>query len=119
MFRYRYVQQCCKHEDLCNMNISLSFDDVIDNTSDIIAGVEDKKTIYMVITVLACVVVILATGCCVYIVNLSRVRNGSSSLLSTLPCLSQYTEVESKSCDTISTTTLQVTSQIFSSTQQK
>ena len=106
----RYVQQCCKNEDLCNQDIAPSlFTEELEASSpeSDMVGVDDKKTIYLVITVLACVVVILATGCCIYIVNLSRVRSGSS-LLCSLPCMSQYTEVESKSCDNISTTTIQV-----------
>ena len=63
----------------------------------------DKKTIYLIITVLASALVILATGCCVYIVRLSR-REGYRGL----PCLSPYTEVETKSSDSFSTANIQV-----------
>merc|ERR1719411_2078164 len=50
---------------------------------------------------------ILTTGCFIYIVRLSRAGGPGSGLLCSLPCVSQYTEVESKSCDAISTTTIQ------------
>ena len=103
--RDHYLQQCCDKGDGCNKNISLVF-------SSAEAAVElsqepgDRRTIYLVITVLASLVIILATGCFVYILRLSRGRGGA--LLCSLPCVSQYTEVESKSCDTVSTTTIQV-----------
>ena len=103
--RDHYLQQCCDAGDGCNKNISLVF-------SSAEAAVElsqepgDRRTIYLVITVLASLVIILATGCFVYILRLSRGRGGA--LLCSLPCVSQYTEVESKSCDTVSTTTIQV-----------
>ena len=61
------------------------------------------------ISVLACIVVILATCCCVYIVRLSRVSGHMSRVTSrVLCCLSEYSEVESKPCDEMSTTTIQV-----------
>ena len=103
--RDHYLQQCCDKGDGCNKNISLVF-------SSAEAAVElsqepgDRRTIYLVITALASLVIILATGCFVYILRLSRGRGGA--LLCSLPCVSQYTEVESKSCDTVSTTTIQV-----------
>jgi len=106
---HRYLQQCCKDSDFCNLNITLTFPEdqksiEIENKSDI----NDKKTIYLVITVLACIVVILATCCCVYIVRLSRVSGHMSRVTSrVLCCLSEYSEVESKPCDEMSTTTIQ------------
>ena len=104
---HRYLQQCCDSGDLCNLNISLSFAADGDSVNkDTVGEVEDKRTIYIVITVLACLVMILTTSCFIYIVRLSRA--GGPGLLCPLPCVSQYTEVESKSCDAISTTTIQV-----------
>ena len=109
--QHRYLQQCCDTSDLCNLNISLRFG-ADENTVNrgTVDEVEDKRTIYIVITVLACLVMVLTTGCFVYIVRLSRAGGSpGSGLLCALPCVSQYTEVESKSCDAISTTTIQVT----------
>ena len=116
--QHRYLQQCCDHQDGCNKNISLAFADDDLTTSDegvgTTASVNDKKTIYLVITILACSVMILTTGCCIYIIRLSRARtraagNGTSwCTMCPLPCWSQYTEVDSKCCDAVSTTTIQV-----------
>ena len=113
--QHRYLQQCCDTGDLCNFNITLSFA-ADENTvsKDTVGEVEDKRMIYIVITVLACLVMILTTGCLVYIVRLSRAGAGpGTGLLCSLPCVSQYTEVESKSCDAISTTTIQVHATIY------
>ena len=95
--RERFLQECCHQSDYCNTNITLSFQNSPGAVST--AGGEattevtgtDKRTIYLIITVLASVLVILATGCCVYIVRLSR-REGYGGL----PCLSPYTEVETR-----------------------
>ena len=112
---HRYLQQCCDSGDLCNLNISLSFAADGDSVNkDTVGDVEDKRTIYIVITVLACLVMILTTGCFIYIVRLSRAGGPGSGILCSLPCVSQYTEVESKSCDAISTTTIQVRTPQFS-----
>ena len=109
--RHRFLQECCHQSDYCSTNITLSFQDSPGVVSS--AGGEggeaatgatgtDKRTIYLIITVLASALVILATGCCVYIVRLSR-REGYGGL----PCLNPYTEVESKSSDAFSTATIQ------------
>ena len=103
--QHRYLQQCCDTSDLCNLNISLSFEEREDSVDrDVVEG-EDKRTIYIVITVLACLVTLLTTGCFVYIVRLSRMSAGLRCALGrgSLPCLSQYTEVSFKSCDAVST----------------
>jgi len=109
--RHRFLLQCCDGSDYCNSNISLSFQGdtgqgVSSVTEDGLEVTEtDQRTIYLIITVLASTLVILATGCCVYIVRLSR-RAGYGGY--NLPCLSTYTEVETKSSDAFSTTTIQV-----------
>ena len=110
--RDRFLQECCDQSDFCNSNITLSFQEVpgavssaggdTEGTTEVAGSETDKRTIYLIITVLASVLVILATGCCVYIVRLSR-REGYGGL----PCLSPYTEVETKSSDTFSTATIQ------------
>ena len=113
--RHRFLQDCCDQADYCNKNITLSFQEVpgavssagvegeAEGTTEVPGSGTDKRTIYLIITVLASALVILATGCCVYIVRLSR-REGYGGL----PCLSPYTEVETKSSDAFSTATIQV-----------
>ena len=104
--RERFLQECCHQSDYCNTNITLTFQNSPGAVST--AGGEattevtgsDRRTIYLIITVLASVLVILATGCCVYIVRLSR-REGYGGL----PCLSPYREVETKSSQDLMTIT--------------
>ena len=76
--QHRYLQQCCDTGTLCNLNISLSFaaDENTVSKDTTVGEVGDKRMIYVVITVLACLVMILTTGCLVYIVRLSRAGGG-------------------------------------------
>lgn len=101
----RYVRQCCSSGDLCNVNISLALKGLPGEapmgSSAVLQAGPDNTTVYLVITVLASTVVILATGCLVFIVRFSRA--GACRRLE-LPCWRSYTEVETRSCETISTT---------------
>jgi len=103
----RYKHQCCDKLDYCNLNITLELEkreDEEEQEGDEELMKNSKHTIYIVITVLASTVVILATGCVVYIVRLSRAGPHNTS---NLPCLKYYSELETKSADDMSTTTLQ------------
>lgn len=100
---HRYLQQCCRTGHLCNLNISLGWESE-GGTGEKHLAEHSKQTIYLVITVLASTVILLATGCFVYIVRLSRAGGPNCSLPC---CLSTYTEVETKSSDAMSTTTIQ------------
>ena len=104
----RYKHQCCDKLDYCNLNISLvleKMEEEGEQEEDEELMKNSKHSIYIVITVLASTVVLLATGCIVYIVRLSRAGPHNTSHL---PCLKYYSEVETKSADDMSTTTLQV-----------
>jgi len=96
-----YIRECCKQSDLCNHNHNLSFDlpDYDEYTETPVLVEDDKRTIYLVVSVLGSSVVILATGCMIYMVRKSKVR-----VCPIFPCWKSYVEVDTRSCDTISTT---------------
>jgi len=103
--KHRYVRECCEQGDFCNQNITL----VLHTTKALESSLDaaplsdsERQTVYLVITVLASITVILATACAVFIVRFSRLRLGCHRL--DLPCWKTYTEVETRSCETISTT---------------
>jgi len=103
---HRYKHQCCDEEDFCNLNITLEFTPTLEEEEKVDGDFvlsSDKHTIYLIITVLASSVVILATGCAVYVVRFSRA--GACGYKS--PCSQSYSEVQTKSWDEMSTTTLQ------------
>ena len=121
--QHRYKHQCCDKVNFCNLNLTMEFDSTKKNNDTDNENVlleSNKHTIYLIITVLACSVVILATGlytliyifflngilsgCIVYIVRFSK----AGACNYNLPCFQSYSEVELKSCDSMSTTTLQV-----------
>jgi len=103
---HHYKHQCCDKVNFCNLNLTLEFESSkkkIDSEVEDVLLESNKRTIYLVITVLASSVVILATGCIVYIVRFSKAGACSYDL----PCFQSYSEVDTKSCDAMSTTTLQ------------
>ena len=66
---HRYKHQCCDKVNFCNLNLTLQFET---SKKSIGTGIEDlefdnnKRTIYLIITVLASSVVILSTGLSVF-----------------------------------------------------
>ena len=63
--QHRYKHQCCDKVNFCNLNLTMEFDSTKKNNDTDNENVlleSNKHTIYLIITVLATSVVILATG---------------------------------------------------------
>lgn len=112
---HRYVRQCCD-SDYCNRNITLTLQSPPGQSQNSLRSsqssanssktstnpVEFQHTIYIVIIILSSAVVILAIGCLFFVIRFSRTMACHRNL--DLPCWKAYTEVETNSCETISTT---------------
>jgi len=96
--RDRYVRRCCSLGDHCNANLTLALAAPPGTSHLATPPATDHTTLYLVITLLATVVVALAAGCLAFLA-----RSGAASCAPPC-CRRQYTEVETRSCETISTT---------------
>jgi len=103
---HRYVRQCCSEADFCNSNISLSLQPLTKTspeltTSERISS-QDHTTTYLIIVTLSSAALVLAFGCLFFLARSTRpaVCCGAMEPL----CWRPYTEVETRSCETISTT---------------
>merc|ERR1719282_1354530 len=103
---HRYVRQCCSDGDFCNRNISLSLQPPeIQNSPELLSermSSEDHTTTYLIIATLASAALVLAMGCVFFIARSSRPALCCGPIEPL--CWRSYTEVETRSCETISTT---------------
>ena len=103
---HRYVRQCCSDGDFCNRNISLSLQQPeIQNSPELLSermSSEDHTTTYLIIATLASAALVLAMGCVFFIARSSRPALCCGPIEPL--CWRSYTEVETRSCETISTT---------------
>ena len=102
---HRYVRQCCSGADFCNRNISLALQPPAKTSSELTSeriSSDDHTTTYLIIATLASAALVLAIGCLFFIVRSSR-SAVCCGVIEPL-CWRPYTEVETRSCETISTT---------------
>ena len=107
---HRYVRQCCSEADFCNRNISLSLQPLLvkttpdDLTTSQRMSSEDHTTTYLIIATLASAALVLALGCVFFLARSSRPSSACCGGAMEPLCWRPYTEVDTRSCETISTT---------------